>query len=111
MNPQARPTLIDRRGLRSGTAGGKLDRFLDVLGTLLAANRGTAQAANGSTWGRLLAPVLNVITRGGHWVLCPRWLQKRVKWGCEKSPLYLSNIAVVTKSAPVGDVVQPAPDA
>ena len=69
----------------------------DVLGTLLGANRGTAQAADGSTPGRLLAPIVNVIARGGHWFLRQRWLQARVKWGSPNYPVYMSNIALLRK--------------
>jgi SAM-dependent methyltransferase len=69
----------------------------DILGTLLGANRGTAHAADRSMSGRLLAPVLNILTKGGHWFLRRRWLQARVRWGSTQYPLYLSNVAVFTK--------------
>lgn len=80
----------------------------DVLGTLLGANQGTAQQADGSAWGRLLAPITNVVARGGHWLLRRQWLQTHVRWGSSEYPLYLSNVAVFTKPRSIDNVASPA---
>jgi SAM-dependent methyltransferase len=98
-----RPTLFALRSFATRAGLQEVDSRAvgtswDVLGTMLGANRGTAQAANGSTLGSVMAPALNVATRIGYWLLCRRWLQTRVRWGSTRYPLYLSNVAVFSKS-------------
>lgn len=99
-----RPTIHALRasGIRHGLQAVSLEALgsaWDVLGTLLGANYKGARAVRPSLTNRVLARVIDVCTGLLHRMLKKGWLQARVSWENKSYPVYLSNVAVFSKSS------------
>lgn len=69
----------------------------DILGTVLGANLQTARAIDRTLVNRMLGFTIDKLTSAVFHLLKRRFLQRRVAWGTDLYPLYLSNIAVFEK--------------
>ena len=69
----------------------------DILGTMLGANLGSARAIERTLFNRVLGFAIDRLTRTTFHLLKSGFLQRRVAWGSDRYPLYLSNVALFEK--------------
>jgi SAM-dependent methyltransferase len=70
----------------------------EILGTILGANLDSARAVERTLFNRMLGFTVDGLTRTMFHVLKSRFFQRRVAWGSDRYPLYLSNVALFEKS-------------
>jgi hypothetical protein len=73
----------------------------EVLGTVLGANLGSARAIDRTLFNRTLGFAIDQLTRAIFHLLKTRFFQRRVAWGSDQYPLYLSNVALFEKAVHV----------
>jgi SAM-dependent methyltransferase len=66
----------------------------DVLGTVLGANLGSARAIERTLFNRSLVFMVDLIAKLGFKALSTRFLQRRIAWGNQRYPIYMSNVAL-----------------
>jgi SAM-dependent methyltransferase len=74
----------------------------EILGTMLGANLETARAIDRTFLNRLFGFLIDRCTSAVFHLLKSRFLQRRVAWGTDLYPLYLSNVALFEKPAVTG---------